>query len=266
MFINTGTNQSCAINREGHTSPFVANNQGHIYDFSGNFRYASYGFNGGMLIPEIFSVNNGTVARGFVNFDSSVANSIATQNKNYIGSWDVLADPSATGVSSSVFGQINASCVNPGDYVDVISNSASALFYSGGILQYLYSGDLLLCINGINTLIRSDKKSAFMTAMTDVFYLVYRPTGTIPTLQVGRYFNDNLEFSISGSNLVIDDITNPSSPSPMVISSTWNVGSDFLNPGSTIWNLKIDNNLTTTTNAPELVRTSGGMEELGLPF
>ena len=266
MFTNTGTNQSCAINREGHTSPFVANNQGHIYDFSGNSRYASYGFNGGMLIPEIFSINNGTVARGFVTFDSSVANSIATQNKNYIGSWDVLADPSATGVSSSVFGQINASCVNPGDYVDVISNSASALFYSGGILQYLYSGDLLLCINGINTLIRSDKKSAFMTAMTDVFYLVYRPTGTIPTLQVGRYFNDNLEFSISGSNLVIDNITNPSSPSPMVISSTWNVGSDFLNPGSTIWNLKIDNNLTTTTNAPELVRTSGGMEELGLPF
>ena len=258
MVMNAGSYSNCPLTRSGHTSPFVANNQGQIYDFSTYPRYSTFGLSEVPPAPEIFSLNNGTVARGFVTFDSFFANSIAIQDKTYVGSWDVLNDPTGTSVS----GYTSTSCANSGEYVDVTSDSSTAVFNS----DFLYTGDILLCINHVNTLIRAANKSGIMTGMSDVFYLVNRPLISPPLLDLGRFFSDSLQFSISGTNLLVDDMTNPSSPSSMVISSVWNVGSDFFNPGSTVWDLQLDNSSTTTTKIPELVRTSGGMEEIGIPF
>ena len=100
--------------------------------------------------------------------------------------------------------------------------------------------------------------------MTDVIYLVKKPISLPPTLSSDRYFDQDLTFALGSGSLGLSVVTN--TPTTILDSSNWAVGVDFFNPGTSVWTLDLENGATTTNKLPELVKTSGGFDDLGLPF
>lgn len=235
---------TCTYSNNGLVSAFVGTNLGTIQDFTASPRVNFS--NGAMPAPELFAQNIGSVSRGFVTFETPDANKAMNQIHASFGPWDAAANPTL----------IPASCSVAGQYYDVTTASA------GTNVGPVAIGDIVMCDGLNNVVIPAIRKSGIMTAMTDVLYIVRYPMSAPPTLVQGRYFDNNLEFSV-GSGLRVDTISPPS----LVFDHTgWTVATDFFNPGASAWQLDLRGGTTITTKTPQLVKTGGGIEQLGAPF
>ncbi|MGZ3790606.1 MAG: hypothetical protein ACXVLQ_19050, partial [Bacteriovorax sp.] len=238
------------------TSPFIADNKGSILDFEVKPKYSF--MNNASPAPELFAKNTGNVMRGFATFESSDGNKLMNQSHLLVASWD----PSVNPFSSNPAIAPQAYCISndAGKYYDVVTASASTNVGPVNI------GDVIMC-NGVNNVaIPATIKSGIMNAMTDVLYVVQTPPPTVPTLLPGRYYDNDLEFSLGAGStgLRVDSISlsGPLFDHP----TTWAVGTDFLNPGTSVWTLDLRGGAPFTTKTPELVKTGGGLEQLGPQF
>lgn len=240
----------CSTSTGGYLSPFIAYNLGSVEDFDVNPRF--YLDSGSTSPgPELFSLNTGSVSRGFVTIETSEANKIMNQSHTLVASWNASTDGSNPNPAIAP----QTTCSTPGNYYDVAVSSASS--YVGPV----NAGDVVMCNGATNIVIPAAYKTGIMTPMTEVLYLVRTPASAPPTLLAGRYFDKDLDYSI-GTGLKIDVI---SPPSTIWDSPTWLVTSDFLDPQGNTWSLDLDNG-STTDKKPELVNVGGSLEQLGLPF
>lgn len=248
----------CPITTAGQTSTFVANNVGTIMDFSVNPKI--YYMSGGTSpAPELFSSNTGTVARGFATFETPDANKVIPQSHSNMGSW----------VASSNIPTLTSTCLSSqvGEYY-IASDDGGSTPIPGVV-----AGDYITCastdgINFANVIASASVKNQILNVapMTDVLYLVRTPVSIPPALIAGRYFDQDLLFSLgsAGSGLKVETATPPTTLFDHP--TGWTVATDFLNPGSSAWVLDFFNSTSTTSEVPKLLRTDGNMEQLGPGF
>jgi hypothetical protein len=261
-FVPGSTYNNCPISVGGKISAFIALNSGTgiIKDFDVNLR--NYFQMGTPPAPELFASNLGNVTRGFLGLNTADGNKPFNQSHTLVIAWNPTANSGAdaSSLNAAIAPQTTCALADSGKYYNVTGTSASSNVGPVGI------GDVVMC-DGTNNLViyAGDVAGVMNHPMTDVFYLVKQP-GAGPALAPGRFYDNKLEFSVPSGVFTVDDITSGTVPITLNSTPAWAVGTDFFHPAATVWTLELNGGATVSTRYPELVRTGGGMDEIGTPF
>lgn len=283
-----GSFYNCKFRLSGKVSPFVAVNIGSVLDFDINPRL--WFVNSQLPYRELFVTSSGTVARGIVHYDSSSSLSFL-QGQTFVNSgltWDAALYPTSGGNAPTPL----CSTTQAGRYLTVSAASANTSNVLGALLA---AGDIVVCNGAKNVVVSNLIKGRVLASaptMSDVLTIVQNPQGTCsnslfftssecsmnsgtwtagtsPILPPGRYYDDALTYSVASS------LTNSSNALSVKLNGTaissfsgasWTVGTDFFNPGFNAWLLDLHLGGSSSLRAPELVKTGGSLEQLGLPF
>jgi hypothetical protein len=284
----TSTFNDCKFHLSGKVSPFVAVNSGSVLDFDIDPRL--WFMNSQLPYRELFTTSSGTVARGIVHYDSSSSLSFL-QGQALVDSglsWDPVAYPTSGGNAPTP----SCSMTQIGRYLSVSVASGNTSNVMGSLLA---AGDIIVCNGAKNVVVPNLIKARVLAsapAMSDVLTIVKNPQGTCsnplfftssecsinsatwtagtsPALPPGRYYDDALTYSVASP------LTNSSNALSVKLNgtgisafsgTTWTVGTDFFNPGLNTWMLDLHLGGSSSLKAPELVKTGGSLEQLGLPF
>lgn len=247
----TNAQTGCYAHFVGHVTPFVGGNAGVIQDFTVRPRINLANTTSPIL--EILGVNTGTVQRGIVEIETMDANKIMNQVHTQGSDWDALNAGGAFSASTPTCDPTLA-----GSYYNIISSAVSTP------LGDVANGDIVMCNGSVNMVIPSALKGHVLLAnsMSQVLYSVEKPATTPPILAAGRTFDKDLRFYPGTSSGLKAGNANGD---VFFDNAPWSVSQNFFAPGTAAWFMMIPQG-GAYANKLEVVKASGGPEDLGPPF
>jgi hypothetical protein len=277
----------CVYAPSGNHSSFIVENSGVVQDFTISAREYLRGAPPALSYKFITNNTSNNVRRGIIKLEAQQSFAFLPYQSFAFGgvNWNPASYPYSGG------GAPSATCLlsGTGTYIDVTSAASSA-----NVLTIpLVASDRVIC-NGSRyvvlsladfTTLDSESPTNSSYLMSEILYTVKNPggyctnpayfssadcvaasstwnAGTSASLPVGRYYDDQLFYSLGAPGLVVED----GSHSSIFTSTAWITGSDFFNPGTNVWNLDLPNAAVYSSKPPELVKTGGSLDEIGLPF